>query len=98
MVPGFLNFPSMYFIRLARVWPSSLLLKLRTCVASGPLPAASCVLERLVRYSMLRASAWFFSALLPEYAYQSPILISVSLMLYVKCENFHCSWVILRPL
>ena len=98
MVPGFLNFPSMYFIRLARVWPSSLLLKLRTCVASGPLPAASCVLERLVRYSMLRASAWCFANFLHEYDDHIPVIISISLTLDATGVNWLCSWVSCPPL
>ena len=59
MVPGLLNFPSVYFIRLFILRSSSLLCILHTCVAAVPFPDSSSTLVSLVRYSMLRASAYF---------------------------------------
>ena len=90
---GFLNLPSMYLIRLVIVWTSSLLFILRICVDTGTLTASYKALARLLWYSMLRASAWLFDTLIPEYTDQSPVVISASLVLDVTCGNFHCSWV-----
>ena len=90
MIPGFLNFPFMYCIRLARLRSYSLLRILRTCMAAGSFPTSYIVSAMLVQYSMLRVSAWFF---LPEYSYGIPVIISVLLALYVTCENLRCIWV-----
>ena len=83
MVPGFLNFPLMYLIRLSRVQSYSLLQILLACVASGPLNASSMASARLVRYSMLKASACFFATCIPEYFDWIPVIIFVSLKLSV---------------
>ena len=55
-------------------------------MAARPLPASSKALTVLVRYLVLRDSAWFFSTLLPEYAYWIPVVIYASFMLGVTCE------------
>ena len=57
MVPGFLNLPSMFFIRLDRVRSSSILFIFNTRVAAGTFPASSSASSKLVRYLMLRTSA-----------------------------------------
>ena len=98
MVPGLLNLPSMYFIRLDRVWYSSLLYILRTCVDSGPFTDSYGALARLVQYLMLRASALFVASFLLEYADWRPVIISVSLTFNVTCGNWRCSWVSRRLL
>ena len=93
IVPGFLNFPSMYFIRIDIVQYYSLICIFRICVAAGPLIASSISLVRLVRYSMLRESNLFFDTLLPGYDYWSPVVIFASLTLGVTCGNWRCRWV-----
>ena len=97
VVTSFLNIPSMYLIYMARASYSSLLCILRTCVDAGPFPASFSASTRLVWYLMLRASD-FVSVFHPEYDNQSPVIISVSLTLYVTCGNRHCSWVSCRTL
>ena len=87
IVPGFLNFPSMYFIRIDIVQYSSLICIFRICVAAGPLIASSISLVRLVRYLMLRESDLFFDTLLPGYDYWSPVVIFASLTLGVTCGS-----------
>ena len=87
MVPGFLVLPSMYFTPLARLQSYSILYILCICVAAGTLHASYKELARMVRYSMLMASDWFFDTFLPEYTDQSPVIISVSLTLGVMCVN-----------
>ena len=82
VVPGFLNLPSMYLILMHGVLYSSLVWILRTCVDDGTFPASSSALERLVRYSILRASTWIFANFFLEYTDRSPVIFYVSLMLY----------------
>ena len=94
VVPGFLNLPLMYLIHLDIVQNSSILCILRICVAAGTFPASYRTLAILVRYSILRASAWLFDTFLPEYANRIPVVISVSLILDVMCVNWRCNWVI----
>ena len=98
MLPGLLNFLSMYLIRIARLGSSSHLCILRTCMAYGPFPASSSVSERLVLYLILRASNWFVTDLLPDYAYRSPFILSASLMLDVNCGNWIYICVSCQPL
>ena len=98
MLSGFLNFPLIYFTRLDRLWSSSIFCIFHTCMAAGSFPASSSALARLARYSMLRASVWFFSAFLPEYADWVPVVIYVLLTLDVACGNWHCGWVSIWPL
>ena len=57
LVPGFPNFPLVYYICLDRVRSSSLICIFLICVAAELLPDSSSVSERLVRYSMLGTSA-----------------------------------------
>ena len=98
VVPGFLNLPSVYFIRLGRFWSSYLLCILRTCVYGGIFPTSSSASSILVLYSMLISSAWFFYTFLPEYNDRTSVIISASLMLDVTCGNLCCSWVSCQPL
>ena len=98
MLSGFLNFPLVYFTCLARFRFSSIFCIFSTCMAAGPFPDSSSALARLVQYSMLRASVWFFADFLPENADRVPVVISVSLMLDVTCGNWYCGWISHRPL
>ena len=93
LVPDVMDLPLIYLIRQFRVRSTSWLCMLCTCMAAGTLPDPLRSSERLVWYSMLRASAWLFDTLIPEYTDQSPVVISASLVLDVTCGNFHCSWV-----
>ena len=79
------------FIRMARVQYSSILCTLCTCVSDGTFPASSSASAGLVGYSMIKASAYFFAAFLPEYADRSPVIIYVSLTFDVTFGNLRCS-------
>ena len=85
VVTGFLNLLPMYLIHLSRVQSSYLLCILCICVADCPVPDSSKELARLVRYLMLRASAWFYSTFIPNYADWSSVVISASFTLDVTC-------------
>ena len=87
MIPGLLNLTSIYFICMDRARSSYFLCIFCICVAAERLPASSRASERLVWYSMFRASACFFANLLPDYSDWIPVFISVSLTLGVTCRN-----------
>ena len=78
----------MYLIYMARASYSSLLCILRTCVDAGPFPASFSASTRLVWYLMLRALAWLFGILLPEYVDWRPVIIAISLMSDIMCGMF----------
>ena len=60
LVPVFMNLPSMCLNRLSRVRYYYCNIILRIYMADRHLPASLRALARLVRYSMLKVSAWFF--------------------------------------
>ena len=98
VVPDFLNLTSIYLIRQYRVQSYYICCILRICMAAGTLSTSLKALEILVRYLMLRSSAWFFVTFLHRYTHWIPVIIFTSLMPDVTFGNCHFIWVSPLPL